>query len=323
MARAVLHMAQAVFRRRAGMVLLLLLDAPAIRSDAKLAEQLVHAVAAAAPPGAGERLLALGRDLGWGTPAQGHYGVFLALAVTMGRLGVSEAVPLLAGLVGTSGLGSEIEVALLRLAARDPQAVDNQTFARAFEEAAADEYAQLDASLMGDQARAALLCTLREADLLAPPLAHACRFLAETSSGGRPPPLALPLLIRRLPQALAAAQAHPGEAWEDRNWGGYNSSPEEELVEVITCAVESLCEGTYSREGWRVLLDGLLELPDLDRTLVASADPSSLTGICYATRNVSAKLGKNLLRLREPAVKQAMALALPVEVLRAVRAALS
>ena len=322
MARAVLKMAQAVLRNTAGLVYLLLLDAPAIRQDLKLAEQIVHAVAAAAPPGAGERLYALGRELGWG-PGQGNYGVYLALAVAMGRLGVSEAVPVLVSLLGCSGLGSEIEVALLRLAARDPRAVDDGSFSRAFELAVADDYAELDASLMGDQARAHLVRTLREADLAAPSLAHACRFLAEAAPGGKPPPLALPLLIDRLPRALAAAQSHPGEAWEDRNWGGYNMSAEEELAQGMTKAVESLCEGTYSREGWRALLGGLLELPDLDLDLVATVESSSSTGVRYATRNVFARLKKNLLRRKEPAVEQALALTPPVEALRAVRAALA
>ena len=323
MAGAVLRMAQSMLRRRAGPVLLLLLDTPAIRSDDKLAEQLVYAVAAAAPPGAGERLLAFGREIGWGTPAHGSYGVFLALAVSMGRLGVREAVPLLGGLVGTSGLGSEIELALLRLAARYPSAVDDATFARAFERAAADGYADLDPSLMGNQARAFLLQTLREARLGAPAQSQACRFLAETSPGGSPPPLALPLLLRLLPRAMAEAQAHPGEAWEDRNWGGYNNSPEEDLAEIMTRAVESLCAATYSWTNWCILLDGLLDVPDIDQILVAEADPAPLTGVRYAARNVFDALGKNLSRLKNPAVDRALSRTPPTEAFRAVRGVLA
>ncbi len=323
MASAILRMAQSMLRRRAGPVLLLLLDAPAIRGDGKLAEQLVHAVAAAAPPGAGERLLAFGREIGWGTPAHGSYGVYLALAVSMGRLGVSGAVPLLGGLVGTSGLGSGIELSLLRLAARDPRAVDDATFARAFERAAADGYADLDASLMGDQARALLLRTLREARLGAPALSQGCRFLAETSAGGSPPPLALPLLLRLLPRAIAEAQAHPGEAWEDRNWGGYNNSPEEDLAEIMTRAVESLCAGTYSRAGWRILLDSLLDVPDIDQILLSDADPAPLTGVRYAARNVFDALRRNLSRLKDPAVDRALSRTPPAEAFRAVRGVLA
>ena len=322
MAQAVLRMAQAILRRRAGPILLFLLGSPAVRSDEKLAEQLVRTLTALNPPGAGERLLTLGRQLGWGTPAHGSYGVFLALAVAMGRLGVREAVPLLAGLVGTSGLGSEIEIALLRLAAGDAGAVDDMTFARAFENAAADEYAKLDASLMGDQARALLLRTLREEPLGSPVLSRACRFLAETP-GSCPPPLALPLVLRLLPRAIAEAQAHPGEAWEDRNWGGYSNSPEEDLAEIMIRSAESLCEGAYSREGWRVLLDSLLGLPNLDQILVADPEPSSLSGLRHATRDIFSALSRNLSRLKDAGVDEALALRPPTTALRAARVALA
>jgi hypothetical protein len=175
---------------------------------------------------------------------------------------------------------------------------------------------------MGEQARAYVVQVLRAGRPAAGTFGAVCRFLADASKGSNAPPEALPLLLGRLPQAMVSAKTHPGEAWEDRNWGGYNMSPEEERVEVMTRAIESLSEGLYSSQGWRVLLDGLLALPDLSLDRIETAEPSALEGVRYATRNVFTQLCRGLLRLGEPAVERALAIASPMEALRAARAAL-
>ncbi len=153
LARAVLTMARQVLRRRAGPVYLALLEAPALQQDLDVAKLVVEVLSSVSPSGAGEALLAFARKINWGTE-RGDYGVDAAIVEAMGRLGVFEAIPILLSIVGHSGLGSDAEVALLRLAARDPQALGKQDFQRVWERVMEDGYSEYSPDLLGDQARA-------------------------------------------------------------------------------------------------------------------------------------------------------------------------
>lgn len=306
---------------RAGPLYLALLDAPGTRKDRAAAEAVVKAVTAAAPPGAGERVLAFARALGW-EQESGTYGLGLAVTEAMGRLGVEDSAAKLVREIGHSGLGSEAEVALLKLAVRNPRLLDAATFTRAFEDAIADDYAEIGPELLGEQARAALLAILHTERSPSERLLHACRFLARAAPQGEPPPEALPLLLNALPAALALARRFPGEAWEDRNWGGYNNSPQEDVAEAMSAAVTSLCAGRYSRAGWIVIIDGLLASPDVDLKRAEQAE-SAVTSFDYHERDVFAALRRGLQALNDPEVMRALERPTAREALRAAREALT
>lgn len=224
----------------------------------------------------------------------------------MGRLGVFEAIPILLSIVGHSGLGSDAEVALLRLAARDPQALGKQDFQRVWERVMEDGYSEYSPDLLGDQARAVIVHVLKHEPLGAPLLGYVCRFLYLLGGKGDVPPLALPLLLARLPEAIASAKAHPGEAWEDRNWGGYNPTEQETTAEWMSEAIKSVAGGGYSREGWRTLIGGLLRFESLDlRRVELLADSSAFSLVCHGY-DLYAQLTAGLLRLDDAAIRRAL-----------------
>lgn len=305
---------------RAGPLYLALLDAPGTRKDKDTAKTLVGAIAATAPPGAGERVLAFARAMGW-EQESGTYGLGLAITEAMGKLGVEDSVAKLVREIGHSGLGSDAEVALLKLAARNPRLLDAATFTRAFEDIIADDYAEIGPELLGEQARTALVAILRAERSPSERLLHACRFLARAAPQGEPLPEALPLLLNALPGALDLARRFPGEAWEDRNWGGYNNSPQEDVAEAMSAAVKALCAGRYSRDGWIAIIDGLLALPDVDLKRVEKAE-SAVTSFDYREGNVFAALRRGLQALDDPEVTRALEQPTAREALRAAREAL-
>lgn len=304
-----------------GPIFLCLLESPAAGERPELAERLIRGLSVSRPPGAGERILDFSLRNGWGEQKACH-GMYLAVVVALGRLGVRAAVPHLVRLIGRSGLGSEIEAALLRIAAADPAAVDDATFGRAFEELTSDEYSEIDPSLMGPQARSAILRTLGSRSPASEHVGRVCRFLRNASKKGAAPPEALPLLLQRLPTIVAEAVAHPGETWEDRNWGGYSASKEEECAEAAGEAVFALASCPYPRESWSVLLRGLLTLDDLDLRRVRVPESGS-SGPHYVHCNLWKALSASLRALEDPAVDRAVCGASsPAEALRSTLAVL-
>jgi len=129
-------------------------------------------------------------------------------------------------------------------------------------------------------------------------------------------------LLNALPAALALARRFPGEAWEDRNWGGYNNSPQEDVAEAMSAAIKSLCAARYSREGWVALIDGLLACASIDPARVESVES---TAISFRTdaQNVFALLKRSLRALNDAQVARALEQPTPEEALRAVREVLA
>lgn len=303
MVRAVAQMAHDLLGTRAGPVYRLLLDTPALRKDPAVAERVVQALSHAPTPDTGAAILAFGHEAGW-DGAGGGFRLNLALTVAMGRLRVVEAVPVLARRIGQSALGSETELALLQIAAHDPRALDEPTFQRTFVAAMEDGYADYTPDLLGEQLWAHVLRVLEEEPLAAPLLWQVCRFLSSVGSEMAPPPRALPLLLRRLPEALVQAKANPGQEWEDRNWGGYNMTGEELTAELIGDAIETLARACYSRQGWRELIEALL--PELDLTRVEMAKSEAM-GFSYPWKNLWKALQAGLARLGDAGIDSAAA----------------
>ncbi len=271
MGQSVAMMAGGILRKRAGPIYLALLRAPALKDDLDVAETVVQALAGVAPPGAGEAILAFAQQIGWATE-RGDYGINAAITEAVGQLGALAAIPVLLTFVGHSGLGSRAEVALLRLAARDPQALGELDFRHAFTLAMEDGFSDYGPDLLSEQMQAEIMRVLEQEPLDAPLLACVCRFLYLLHGEGPFPPQVLPLLLARLPQAIADAKAHAGKEWEDRNWGGYNATSEEQVADWMSEAIKSVAAGHYSRAGWRALLGGLLRLESLDPARVELAE---------------------------------------------------
>jgi hypothetical protein len=264
--------------------------------------------------------LALAGALGW-TDRKHAPELEIATTLALGRLGAVNSAATLARQIGHSGLGSDTEVTLLKMAAADPQCLDDMTFGRAFEEMVTDEYADHSPAMWGPQACAYVLRVLREADLVSRTYRPVCKFLADIGRKIEAPPEALPLLLAQLPQALASAKALPGEEWEDRNWGGYNASGAEDIAEALSQAVLSLCHARYSRAGWAELINGLLQVKGLSLSSVELADYTS-SSFVYRVTDLYAVLRAGLLRLGDPGVKAALKPPAGPEALRAAAQAL-
>jgi len=54
--------------------------------------------------------------------------------------------------------------------------------------------------------------------------------------------------VLKIDGAVARARKKPGETWEDRNWGGYNMSGEEQYAQVLSDGIRSLAILKYHND---------------------------------------------------------------------------
>ena len=170
-------------------------------------------------------------------------------------------------------------IAALELTKRRPDAIEDKDielfFLQVFDR---HPYVLRDATskdrdlLLGEQSLPIMGRFLRDPDLPDEDLFTICKLL---SNIGLVPPAVdtLPALLSRLFTAIPEAKANPGKYWEDRNYGGYDLSPQESRAGKLGEAIRSLLCNEYGKSYWDSVLAKLdefeeaqlrqLELPEL------------------------------------------------------------
>ena len=172
-------------------------------------------------------------------------------------------------------------IAALELTKRRPDAIEDKALELFLAQVFANHsYVLKDAIsedrdlLLGEQSLRVLGRSLRDPDLPDEALFTICKLLSNI--GLVPPPVdTLPALLSRLFAAIPEAKANPGEYWEDRNYGGYDLSPQESRAGKLGEAIRSLLRNEYGKSYWDSVL---VKLAEFDEAQLRQLELPELTG---------------------------------------------
>jgi hypothetical protein len=326
MAKAVLTIGAEVLRDEAAFLHAAFLRSPAVRADPLLAGEVVAHAKNAPDPATRNALAAFKSEIEKGRGGE-EDELLAAVREALLALGEPDEIRVLSEKIckGRSVSAFE-EMALLRLSALQPGSVETAVYRKLLERVLSGGYGAYSGwieAIMCPELHAYLVERVSDPNAGSEEIRSIATFIRDAGFGKAPlPSRALPPLLSRLPDAVEAARTNPGKEWEDRNWGGYNQTPQEDLAEALSNAVVTLAKAEYSREQWKALLQELAPLAgfDLEGAPLAVATTS---GFSYKTEDLVALLGENLLGLRDPAVRAAMGKKLCRDSFPAVIAALS
>ena len=147
-------------------------------------------------------------------------------------------------------------LAALEFAARNEDAIENRIYEflvmqvlerhpHIFSEAKSEDRDLL----LGKQALYTMGRILWDPDVPSKHLLSVLKLL--TNIGLIPPPVdTLPALLDHLFKAIPEARNNPGKVWEDRNYGGYDLSPQESLAGSLGETIKTLLVNEYGKEYW-------------------------------------------------------------------------
>ena len=147
-------------------------------------------------------------------------------------------------------------LAALELTKRRPEAIDDKVFERFLMQILdRHPYILKDATsedrdlILGEQSLRVMGRLLGDMDLPDEALFTICKLLSNI--GLVPPPVfTLPALLNLLFSAIEEAKANPGEYWNDRNYGGYDLSPQERRAGKLGEAIRALLGNEYGKSYW-------------------------------------------------------------------------
>lgn len=285
------------------------LDSPHVRGDMKCIELIVSSLARAPLPAFSTPLKALKQHLIDAVPADtpNRSGAVQAVDELLLALGTGDTVAsCLKRLAGKGFVSAEERMTLLRLAAAGSVTIGQDLFEKLFSEEIESEhltYTGWTAAITGDQVREYILKILRDRTSPDTKVISVAKYCFWARKDGIPAAALAPILARLGP-AVAAARTSPGEAWEDRNWGGYNASGSEDLADALTLAVKGLAERDSRAVGWPELVRELAGAAAIDLTKIPLGE-STCSGFAFSTMNLLARLSPKIIRLNDPALLKA------------------
>lgn len=286
------------------------LDHRLVKSDMMLLEKIASSLARAPRPSFLEPLKALRKHLAEAVPkdAPNRFGASQAVDELLLALGNAESVAAFPQKVsGGSLVTTEEKMTMLRLAATDKIALDQELFEKLFSEAIESEHltwTSWTSAITGRQVREYILKVLRDGKAPHAKVVAVAKFCFWARKDGIPA-LALALILERLGPAVEAARNSPGDTWEDRNWGGYTTSGAEDLAEALSLAVKGFVEADARPAGWPDLLAELARGSTVDLTKIPLGESSSC-GFSFSTLNLLGRLASKLARLNDPALTDAL-----------------
>lgn len=320
MIAALLEMAKWILRGRAGFLYPLLLASPAVTASVSLVLRIVREIRNNPVPEAAGPLnkfkCRLQQEKKSGREVSFELTQLLDEAIL--NLGSVDAISDLLKKMGTGGyVSSEEKLTLLRLAARSPGIVDEMTYERVLSGIISDGYSTYSGwneAIMCPALHAFMVKRLEDKETSHELMRNMAEFIFWSSRCALPPQ-AIPLILARLGPSIESALRNPGEEWEDRNWGGYNQTPQEDLAEWLSQALLTLLKCRYDAEGWRVLLTGVLGISHIDLSRVTIAQSSS-SSFHYKEVDLFSMLKDGLKKLDIAAVNGALAHGAPAEILQ-------
>ncbi|HNW34419.1 MAG TPA: hypothetical protein PKM25_05775, partial [Candidatus Ozemobacteraceae bacterium] len=286
-----------------------------VRDDMGLVERIVSNLARTPNPAFAAPLKTLKRHIIRSVPAQTE-NRFHALQTIDGLLlsvGNEGAVTgFLKKLAAKGYVPTEEKMTILRLAASGSVTLDQSLFENLFAEAIESEnptYPSWTSAITGNQAREYLLKILREKNSPDSKVISVAKYCFWARRDGIPAAALAPIL-ERLGPAVTAARGSPGETWEDRNWGGYNTSSAEDLACALSLAVKGFVEKDCKAVGWPELIAGLATLDSIDLGKITLGDTTG-TGFNVSKMNLFTRLTTKIGRLHSPELDTALAALAP------------
>ncbi len=267
---------------------LLWLSHPRIDENTEFVEDLVDTACRFKSQEARDSIVEFAFRLGW-SPAKGDYGVWNKLTLYFARVGEERAIPVLVPLKGASTLGSAFEIAIVNLGEAHPGKVDDVSFMSALRGLLEDGFTDYQLVSFGSRSIVSLcaLAASKDESSIRVSAYGVSRLIDSRKSGPRLPVELLLCYLKVIDEAVARAKSDPGEAWEDRNWGGYNMSGAEEYASELSEAIRRLLKQGYTKAECEALRAAL---PPNQLSHLCLVESTSFS-IDYPSLNLGAVLG--------------------------------
>ncbi|MBN2441844.1 MAG: hypothetical protein JXJ04_10870 [Spirochaetales bacterium] len=222
------------------------LNHPFVDEESKFIDELVSAAVKSVSEKMKTLLVNFAFRLGW-SPEKGDYGIWNKLTLYFAQVAEERIIDKLVPLKGTSGLGSAFEIALLNLGEKYPDRIKDADFNSALSHLLSDGYTDYKLLFFENRAKAAITKLAQSDKDLKTAAYGISRIIEAKKDSFHIGPDFIILLLKKIQGAIKNARDNPGEFWEDRNWGGYNMTPEENFAQTISNAIRNLASLTYNK----------------------------------------------------------------------------